>query len=46
MDGAKTTNTKNTIRADVIKISWPVLIELLLSSLFGMVDMIDARQNE
>lgn len=39
MDGAKTTNTKNTIRADVIKISWPVLIELLLSSLFGMVDM-------
>lgn len=30
---------KDPIRADVIRISWPVLIELLLSSLFGMVDM-------
>ncbi len=28
-----------SIRLDVIKIAWPVLIELLLSSLFGMVDM-------
>ncbi|NLN47639.1 MAG: MATE family efflux transporter [Clostridiales bacterium] len=34
-----TGNDKNTIKADVIKISWPVLVELLLSSLFGMVDM-------
>ncbi len=32
-------STKNTIKEDVIKISWPILIELLLSSLFGMVDM-------
>lgn len=27
------------IRNDVIKIAWPVLIELLLGSLFGMIDM-------
>ncbi|NLG81920.1 MAG: MATE family efflux transporter [Bacilli bacterium] len=27
------------IRNDVIKIAWPVLVELLLSSLFSMVDM-------
>lgn len=27
------------IRADVIKIAWPVLVELLLGSLFGMMDM-------
>ncbi|ABW18430.1 MATE family efflux transporter [Alkaliphilus oremlandii] len=31
---------KDPIRADVIDIAWPVLVELLLSSLFGMVDMI------
>lgn len=29
----------NLIRADVIKIAWPVLVELLLGSLFGMIDM-------
>lgn len=27
------------IRADVINIAWPVLLELLLGSLFGMIDM-------
>lgn len=27
------------IRRDVIKIAWPVLVELLLSSLFSMIDM-------
>lgn len=31
---------KNLIRADVINIAWPVLVELLLGSLFGMIDMI------
>ncbi|NLP45709.1 MAG: MATE family efflux transporter [Epulopiscium sp.] len=30
---------KNPIRKDVLKIAWPVLLELLLSSLFGMIDM-------
>ncbi len=30
---------KNSIRADVINIAWPVLVELLLGSLFGMIDM-------
>jgi putative MATE family efflux protein len=30
---------KNPIRSDVIDIAWPVLVELLLGSLFGMVDM-------
>ena len=30
---------KDPIRKDVIKIAWPVLIELLLGSLFGMIDM-------
>lgn len=30
---------KNPIRADVIDIAWPVLVELLLGTLFGMVDM-------
>jgi len=29
----------DAIRNDVIKIAWPVLIELLLGSLFGMIDM-------
>ncbi|SHI84911.1 MATE family efflux transporter [Lutispora thermophila] len=33
-------DSKNsTVRNDVIKIAWPVLIELLLGSLFGMIDM-------
>ncbi|QUH18445.1 MATE family efflux transporter [Alkaliphilus sp. B6464] len=30
---------KDPTRADVINIAWPVLIELLLGSLFGMIDM-------
>ena len=29
----------NIIRSDVINIAWPVLVELLLGSLFGMIDM-------
>ena len=32
-------NIKDPIKESVIKIAWPVLIELLLGSLFGMVDM-------
>ncbi len=32
--------TGKEARAGVMKIAWPVLIELLLGSLFGMVDMI------
>lgn len=36
----KSVSFKNDpIRNDVIKIAWPVLIELLLGSLFGMIDM-------
>ncbi len=30
---------KDPIRSDVIDIAWPVLVELLLGSLFGMIDM-------
>ncbi len=30
---------KNSTRADVLKIAWPVLVELLLGALFGMIDM-------
>ena len=30
---------KNPINADIIKIAWPVLLELILSSVFGMIDM-------
>lgn len=30
---------KNPTKADVINIAWPVLVELLLGSLFGMIDM-------
>lgn len=30
---------KDPTRADVINIAWPVFIELLLGSLFGMIDM-------
>lgn len=30
---------KKSIRADVINIAWPVLLELLMGSLFGMIDM-------
>lgn len=30
---------KNPIRYDVMQLAWPVLTELLMSSLFGMVDM-------
>lgn len=30
---------KNPIRYDVVQLAWPVLTELLMSSLFGMVDM-------
>ncbi len=30
---------KNPTRVDVINIAWPVLVELLLGSLFGMIDM-------
>ncbi|HYE83431.1 MAG TPA: MATE family efflux transporter [Clostridia bacterium] len=31
---------KNPTRADVVNIAWPVLVELLLGTLFGMIDMI------
>lgn len=30
---------KNPIRYDVLHLAWPILIELLMSSLFGMADM-------
>ena len=30
---------KNPIRRDVLQLAWPVLTELLLGSLFGMIDM-------
>lgn len=30
---------QNPIRKDVLQIAWPVLLELVLSSLFGMIDM-------
>lgn len=30
---------KNPIRYDVLHLAWPILTELLMSSLFGMVDM-------
>ena len=30
---------KNPIRRDVLNLAWPVLIELLMGSLFGMADM-------
>lgn len=30
---------KNPVRSDVMTLAWPVLIELLMGSLFGMVDM-------
>lgn len=30
---------KNSTRTDVINIAWPVLVELLLGSLFSMIDM-------
>lgn len=30
---------KKPVRVDVINIAWPVLVELLLGSLFGMIDM-------
>lgn len=30
---------KDPIKSDVIKVAWPVLVELLLGSLFGMIDM-------
>lgn len=33
-------NIKDKTNAEVVKIAWPVLIELLLGSLFGMIDMI------
>lgn len=33
------TDEKKLIRCDVVKIAWPVLVELLLGSLFGMIDM-------
>ena len=39
MNEASFLGIKDPIKSDVVKISWPVLIELLLSSLFGMVDM-------
>jgi len=41
-DGKKTRIfmwSKNSTRNDVINIAWPVLLELLMGSLFGMVDM-------
>jgi putative MATE family efflux protein len=41
-DGKETkvfTWLKNSTRIDVINIAWPVLLELLMGSLFGMVDM-------
>lgn len=33
------TDIKDPARAEVVKIAWPVLVELLLGSLFGMIDM-------
>lgn len=38
-EAASFLNIKDPTRADVIKIAWPVLVELLLGSLFGMIDM-------
>lgn len=41
-DGKKTRIfmwSKNSTRNDVINIAWPVLLELLMGSIFGMVDM-------
>lgn len=32
-------NIKNPIRKSALKLAWPVLTELLLGSLFGMIDM-------
>lgn len=32
-------NIKNSTREDVINIAWPVLVELLLGSMFSMIDM-------
>lgn len=31
---------KDTVKADIIHLSWPIVVELVLSTLFGMVDMI------
>lgn len=38
-DSNLNTKGENSIRAEVINIAWPVLLELLLGSLFGMIDM-------
>ncbi|MBP8989440.1 MAG: MATE family efflux transporter [Clostridia bacterium] len=32
-------NNEKQYRSEVIRIAWPVLLELMLSSLFGMIDM-------
>jgi len=31
---------KNPVRADIIRLSWPIVLELIMGTLFGMVDMI------
>ena len=36
---SKKFNFKNPIYNDILTIAWPVLIELVLSSVFGMIDM-------
>lgn len=37
---SKINEEENKIRKDVLKITWPVFVEVLLGTLFGMVDMI------
>ena len=31
---------KNPVKADIIRLSWPIVLELIMGTLFGMVDMI------
>lgn len=31
---------KNPLQADIIRLSWPIVVELVMGTLFGMVDMI------
>lgn len=39
LDSKINKDEKKSIRANVINIAWPVLLELLMGSLFGMIDM-------
>lgn len=34
------TYIKNPVKADIIRLSWPIVLELIMGTLFGMVDMI------